>query len=64
MNRKSFDNLVVKGQGELSKQGETENGDAAKAKEDVPSCEHQDQREEKEGITRSIYHKQLLSMQE
>ncbi|KAF6716400.1 Retinal-specific ATP-binding cassette transporter [Oryzias melastigma] len=48
MNRKSFDNLVVKGQGELSKQGETENGDAAKAKEDVPSCEHQDQREEKE----------------
>ncbi|RVE58979.1 hypothetical protein OJAV_G00199670 [Oryzias javanicus] len=48
MNRKSFDNLVAKGQGELSKQGETENGDAAKAKEDIPSCEHQDPREEKE----------------
>lgn len=65
MNRKSFDNLVVKEQGKLPMRGEKENGDQAKSKEDVPSCEHQHQREEnqeKEGIPGTIQHRQTFNL--
>lgn len=46
--KKGFDNLANKEQGEQQKKGEEEeNQDQEKPKpvEDTPSCEHQDQRE-------------------
>ena len=45
--RKGFDNLANKEQGEQQKKAEEENVDKeqAGAKEDVPSCQHQDRRD-------------------